>query len=213
MFAGMLGAFILIPIIGILVTVLLFYFILKFYRNENKMTFPEKIRLLRKLVNIVIIIFIVSTCIVGLLLLLVGGTFSFMGASAGTLGILLGIAGAGIQIYFYYLIYKEYKVLINNFEQEKIFEDENVTAFKKIAKVSLWILLFHLAISLVTYVINLIMVAGLYTGNIFMFNGIDINFTFDTTVLVYFIICVILNILSVVFARAVEIHKENQLTI
>ena len=57
------------------------------------------------------------------------------------------------------------------------------------------------------------MVAGLYTGNIFMFNGIDINFTFDTTVLVYFIICVILNILSVVFARAVEIHKENQLTI
>lgn len=53
-----------IPIVGIVVTILIFYFAYKFYRDESKMSFIEKIKFLKRVVKIILVLFVSVLAIV-----------------------------------------------------------------------------------------------------------------------------------------------------
>lgn len=112
------------------------------------------------------------------------------------------------MLYLYYLIYKEYKILINNFEQEIIFEDENVVALKNIAKFSMWILFVTLASSLVGYLATSLLT--FLISNVTGLANSAINGELNANVFIHFIICIVLYILAAIFEKSVEIYKENK---
>lgn len=203
-----------VPIMGIIVTVLIFYFSYKFYRNDAKMSFKEKISFLKKLINFVLIVMGIAVFISVLGMLVVGSGFLMMGI--GLVGLLFTVtllAMIGSVVYLYYLIYKQYKVLMNNFEQEIIFEDENVTAFKTISKVMMWILFLDLAYALIGYIASFIPIVIVMNGGYFddMATIPNISVELNTSIFAYFIVCVVFNVFSVIFEKAVEIHKEKQM--
>lgn len=203
----------IVPIIGIIVTVLLFYFAYKFYRNESKMSFIEKIKFLKRVVKIVLVLFVsVIAIVMFIMLFVILSSMSFGFAGPVIILLLVALAMSGAMLYLYYLIYKEYKVLINNFEQEKIFEDENAVALKNIARVSMWLLFATLAMSLVGYLAASLLtyVISNVTGLANAAKNININGALNANTLIHFIICIVLYILAAVFEKSVEIYKENK---
>ena len=190
-----------IPIVGIIVTILIFYFAYKFYRDESKMSFIEKIKFLKRVVKIILVLFVsVLTIAMFMMLFVILSSMSLGFAGPVIILLLAVVAMSGAMLYLYYLIYKEYKILINNFEQEIIFEDENVVALKNIAKFSMWILFVTLATSLLTFLIS--NVTGLANS--------AINGELNANVFIHFIICIVLYILAAIFEKSVEIYKENK---
>ena len=198
-----------IPIVGIVVTILIFYFAYKFYRDESKMSFIEKIKFLKRVVKIILVLFVSVLAIAMFMMLFVILSSMSLGFAGPVIILLLAVvAMTGAMLYLYYLIYKEYKILINNFEQEIIFEDENVVALKNIAKFSMWILFVTLASSLVGY-----LATSLLTFLISNATGLAnsaINGELNANVFIHFIICIGLYILAAIFEKSVEIYKENK---
>lgn len=198
-----------IPIVGIVVTILIFYFAYKFYRDESKMSFIEKIKFLKRVVKIILVLFVSALAIAMFMMLFVILSSMSLGFAGPVIILLLAVvAMTGAMLYLYYLIYKEYKILINNFEQEIIFEDENVVALKNIAKFSMWILFVTLASSLVGYLATSLLT--FLISNVTGLANSAINGELNANVFIHFIICIVLYILAAIFEKSVEIYKENK---
>lgn len=198
-----------IPIVGIVVTILIFYFAYKFYRDESKMSFIEKIKFLKRVVKIILVLFVSVLAIAMFMMLFVILPSMSLGFAGPVIILLLAVvAMTGAMLYLYYLIYKEYKILINNFEQEIIFEDENVVALKNIAKFSMWILFVTLASSLVGYLATSLLT--FLISNVTGLANSAINGELNANVFIHFIICIVLYILAAIFEKSVEIYKENK---
>ena len=198
-----------IPIVGIVVTILNFYFAYKFYRDESKMSFIEKIKFLKRVVKIILVLFVSVLAIAMFMMLFVILSSMSLGFAGPVIILLLAVvAMTGAMLYLYYLIYKEYKILINNFEQEIIFEDENVVALKNIAKFSMWILFVTLASSLVGYLATSLLT--FLISNVTGLANSAINGELNANVFIHFIICIVLYILAAIFEKSVEIYKENK---
>lgn len=203
------GVISIIPIVGIVVTILLFYYAYKFYRDESKMSFVEKIKFLKRVVKIILVLFVsVLAIAMFMILFVILSSMSLGFAGPVTILLLAVVAMSGAMLYLYYLIYKEYKILINNFEQEIIFEDENVVALKNIAKFSMWILFVTLASSLVGYLATSLLT--FLISNVTGLANTAINGELNANVFIHFIICIVLYILAAIFEKSVEIHKENK---
>ena len=198
-----------IPIVGIVVTILIFYFAYKFYRDESKMSFIEKIKFLKRVVKIILVLFVSVLAIAMFMMLFVILSSMSLGFAGPVIFLLLVVvAMTGAMLYLYYLIYKEYKILINNFEQEIIFEDENVVALKNIAKFSMWILFVTLSSSLVGYLATSLLT--FLISNVTGLANSAINGELNANVFIHFIICIVLYILAAIFEKSVEIYKENK---
>lgn len=198
-----------IPIVGIVVTILIFYFAYKFHRDESKMSFIEKIKFLKRVVKIILVLFVSVLAIAMFMMLFVILSSMSLGFAGPVIILLLAVvAMSGAMLYLYYLIYKEYKILINNFEQEIIFEDENVVALKNIAKFSMWILFVTLASSLVGYLATSLLT--FLISNVTGLANSAINGELNANVFIHFIICIVLYILAAIFEKSVEIYKENK---
>ncbi|MCI5774000.1 MAG: DUF2975 domain-containing protein [Erysipelotrichaceae bacterium] len=210
-----------LPVIAIVLFIIMLYIVLKFDRGEAKMNFVTKIIFLDRSLKLILIFYLIGF-VVGMAVIL--ATSGLLYNSFGVIDNFPAVLGVGsiltsvplfIQLYFYYLIYKEYKILINNLKQEIIFDQNNVKALKKIAKVMIWILILNLILYILSNCsILLVMLAMISNyGNLFMDMNIDINTILDINVLLYFVVCIIFNILAEVMAKATEIYEENQLTI
>lgn len=222
MFINYVKVMLIIPVISILLFALMLFFVLKFDRTEHKMNFVEKIKWLDKTLKLIVILYVGGLLLGLIVIIAVGGIFNASGILAQA-GSYLGTSFAVvllpflIQLYFYYLIYKEYKILINNLLVEKIFDQANVRALKKIAKVTIWILILNLSVYLLGMIVSLLgMLAIIYLpSSLFMVMGTDINFnaTLKADVLVYFVVCIMVNIFAEIMDKATAIYEENKLTI
>lgn len=222
MFINYVKMMLIIPVISILLFALMLFLVLKFDRTEHKMSFIDKIKWLDKTLKLIVILYVGGLLLGLIVVIAVGGIFnasgiltqahSFLGASFAV--VLLPFL---IQLYFYYLIYKEYKILINNLLVEKIFDQANVHALKKIAKVTIWILILNLVVYLLEMIVSLLgMLAIIYLpASLFTVMGTDVNFnaTLNADVLVYFVVCIMVNIFAEIMDKATAIYEENKLTI
>lgn len=222
MFINYVKMMLIIPVISILLFALMLFLVLKFDRTEHKMSFIDKIKWLDKTLKLIVILYVGGLLLGLIVVIAVGGIFnasgiltqahSFLGVSFAV--VLLPFL---IQLYFYYLIYKEYKILINNLLVEKIFDQANVHALKKIAKVTIWILILNLVVYLLEMIVSLLgMLAIIYLpSSLFTVMGTDVNFnaTLNADVLVYFVVCIMVNIFAEIMDKATAIYEENKLTI
>ena len=222
MFINYVKMMLIIPVISILLFALMLFLVLKFDRTEHKISFIDKIKWLDKTLKLIVILYVGGLLLGLIVVIAVGGIFnasgiltqahSFLGASFAV--VLLPFL---IQLYFYYLIYKEYKILINNLLVETIFDQANVHALKKIAKVTIWILILNLVVYLLEMIVSLLgMLAIIYLpASLFTVMGTDVNFnaTLNADVLVYFVVCIMVNIFAEIMDKATTIYEENKLTI
>ena len=222
MFINYVKMMLIIPVISILLFALMLFLVLKFDRTEHKMSFIDKIKWLDKTLKLIVILYVGGLLLGLIVVIAVGGIFnasgiltqahSFLGAS-----LAVALLPFLIQLYFYYLIYKEYKILINNLLVETIFDQANVHALKKIAKVTIWILILNLVVYLLEMIVSLLgMLAIIYLpASLFTVMGTDVNFnaTLNADVLVYFVVCIMVNIFAEIMDKATTIYEENKLTI
>lgn len=202
----------LFPALILLIMSIAFALIFLFMLEEKNMQFKKKIKILKNTVNVVLICFVLSYLIAGLLAIVAFTRLSIYGMNSNTAVMLLLIASPQVfYLVLYYKIYKEYRILINNFEQGCIFEDENTKAFKQIAHLMLLLLVVKLAIS----VLGLIFIHLLanFNFNSMMGMSVNVNYNFDISIVYFFILVLIINIFACVFEKAVAVHKENSLTI
>lgn len=205
-------------LIGILMIGIMLFFVLRFNKKEANMIFRDKIKLIRKLIRIVLIVYIIGYILSLGILIFIGANFNFE-SNGITLMVVMTLIEKLVELIFYYLIFRQYLVLIKNFEQDIIFSDDNVVALKKIAKYMLWILVFNLIVILGGYIINLLISQIILSGNtellynLFGMYDININTNINFDIIVKFIICIAINIVSIVFEKAYDLYEENRLTI
>lgn len=205
-------------LIGILMIGIMLFFVLRFNKKEANMIFRDKIKLIRKLIRIVLIVYIIGYILSLEILIFIGANFNFE-SNGITLMVVMTLIEKLVELIFYYLIFRQYLVLIKNFEQDIIFSDDNVVALKKIAKYMLWILVFNLIVILGGYIINLLISQIILSGNtellynLFGMYDININTNINFDIIVKFIICIAINIVSIVFEKAYDLYEENRLTI
>lgn len=202
----------LLPAFMLVIMSLAFAFVFLFMLEEKKMQFIKKIKILKNTVNVVLICIVMGYLIAGIVALVTFTKMGIYGMNSNTAVMLLLIASPQVfYLLLYIKIYKEYRILINNFEQSMIFENENTNAFKQIAHLLLSLLVVKLAISVVSLIfINLWMNVKSY---IMVGMNVDINYNFDMSIVYFFIMVLIINIFACVFEKAVTVHKENSLTI
>lgn len=202
----------LLPALMLAIMSLAFAFVFLFLLEEKKMQFIKKIKILKNTVNAVLICIVIGYLIAGIIALMTFTQMGIYGMNSNTTVMMLLIASPQvIYLLLYYKIYKEYRILINNFEQSIIFEDENTKAFKQIAHLLLLLLAVKLAISVIGLIfINVLMNVKSY---IMIGMNVDINYNFDMSIVYFFIMVLIINIFACVFEKAVAVHKENSLTI
>lgn len=205
-------------LIGILMIGIMLFFVLRFNKKEANMIFRDKIKLIRKLIRIVLIVYIIGYILSLGILIFIGANFNFE-SNGITLMVVMTLIEKLVELIFYYLIFRQYLVLIKNFEQDIIFSDDNVVALKKIAKYMLWILVFNLIVILGGYIINLLISQIILSGNtellynLFGMYDININTNINFDIIVKFIICIAINIVSIAFEKAYDLYEENRLTI
>lgn len=206
----------LIPVLALIILILSLGLIYWFVKNEKTMKFGKKIRLLKISVNVMLILLIVGYLIAIMFYLLTVVRYNPK--------MLLILSGIMIpQIIFliiYGLIYRQYRILIKNFEVENIFDMANAVAFKKIASLTLWLfcikLIFKvLSVLLIAVVINVShhSLDGIMLAQMLGTMNVNLTYNFDFSLIYFFIIVLLINILAYVFEKAVEIYHENQLTI
>lgn len=202
----------LLPAFMLVIMSLAFAFVFLFMLEEKKMQFIKKIKILKNTVNVVLICIVIGYLIAGIVALVTFTQMGIYGMNSNTAVMLLLIASPQVfYLLLYIKIYKEYRILINNFEQSMIFENENTKAFKQIAHLLLLLLVVKLAISVIGLIfVNLFMNVKSY---IMVGMNVDINYNFDMSIVYFFIMVLIINIFACVFEKAVAVHKENSLTI
>lgn len=202
----------LLPAFMLVIMSLAFAFVFLFMLEEKKMQFIKKIKILKNTVNVVLICIVIGYLIAGIVALVTFTQMGIYGMNSNTAVMLLLIASPQVfYLLLYIKIYKEYRILINNFEQSMIFENENTNSFKQIAHLLLLLLVVKLAISVIGLIfVNLFMNVKSY---IMVGMNVDINYNFDMSIVYFFIMVLIINIFACVFEKAVAVHKENSLTI
>lgn len=182
----------------------------------KKMQFSKKIKLLKISVNVML-----SLLIFGYLIAILFYLFTVVRYNSKMFLVLFGMMIPQIVfLIMYVLIYRQYLILIKNFEAENIFDTANAAAFKKIASLTLWLfcikLIFTvLSVLMIAVVINLSQhsLDGIMLAQMLGAMNVNLNYNFDFSLIYFFIIVLLVNISATVFEKAVEVYHENQLTI
>ena len=183
----MQGIFILF-ILGTLAFTGFLFYLIKSVKDDN---YDNSLRFLNIMVKFGLIIYIGSSIIFTFIALFYIGDFVL---------ITVTVIKQMITTIFFILIYKKTMNLLDNLNTSKIFLLDNAIFARDIG-------LYFLYLS-VTEIL-----AGFALGILFI-NEID-TFTLSTnsTIFVYIIIGLVLQIFSKILIKAVQIHNENQLTI
>ncbi len=190
-----------------------------FLRKEGGGAFSAKIGLLRKSMNIVLIVLAAAYVLKGLVLLLrVIVSFTHINSNS-LVFIFCGAVVYVVKGVLYLRIYRSYRSLMDNFVTERIFVEANGVAFKQLSKDLMRVfcvdLLAQLGLLGWTFVVTHRLSVDMF-GAISAINGVPllqpykIIFDFDEVfALIYFFVVVLgVTMVSVVFERMIENDRK-----
>lgn len=108
-----------------------------------------------------------------------------------------------IEIIYFIIIFKFAKKLLENLTEEKIFIDENYVLTKDIGSHFIYLAVVEIVAGLVLGIFRVL-------ANLEFF---EFRLVTNTVVILYLVIGIILLIVAFILKKAIEIYKENQLTI
>ncbi|WP_162146866.1 DUF2975 domain-containing protein [Acholeplasma granularum] len=116
--------------------------------------------------------------------------------------VLVNILKYLFETVIFFLIFNETRFLLSQFKKEIIFDKSNAFSISKIGK------------GFITLT-SIEIITGLLFGVASFIGSTNKNYTlsFDITTFIYISIGFILYLLSIIYAKAVDIYEENQLTI
>lgn len=191
----------------VIVNAIFLYFVYSFYKKETMMEIKDKSVYLKRAVNIFLVVVVFLMIISGIGVLSLFSMITLFDQTMITI-VFLSAIPICIILYFCFLIYKEYKIIQLNLENNLIFIQANLDAMKKIKKVLFWILLLNISFSIIVGISYLLF----FRQFIFQMSDIKMDYNFDGASVFNFILCIAFTIGTDVFEKAVLLHqdKENQ---
>lgn len=107
-----------------------------------------------------------------------------------------------INVIVFFFVYQNIRLLLKNLESNIIFTEQNFTLTKKIGELFLSLAFLEVIVGFIYDLLDVI------SGN-----GYSFEVTTNFSIFIYVIIGLLLFLVSKILEKAIEIYKENQLTI
>lgn len=189
-------------LLGILIIALLM--LIYYMKKESQLSFQFKLKLTKICINIGLFIIGLMLAFGALVIMPIILLIFSQSVLAGVMYLLFALGLLALYMLPVIKLLKAYFRLMKHLSNEEFFIDENVSDVKIIAQCTNRLLLINLFFLLLNCIITL------GTGSILSTASNDFGFESWTG---QFLAVLLLNLISVLFAKSTEIYKENRLTI
>lgn len=189
-------------LLGILIIAL--FMLIYYMKKESQLSFQFKLKLIKICINFGLLIIGLMLAFGALVMMPIIILIFSKSMLAGIIYLLFALVLLALYMLPAIRLLKAYFCLMKHLSNEEFFIDENVSDVKIIAQCTNRLLLMNLIFLL----LNSILTLG--TGSILSTASNDFGFESWTG---QFLAVLLLNLISVLFAKSTEIYKENRLTI
>lgn len=189
-------------LLGILIIALLM--LIYYMKKESQLSFQFKLKLIKICINTGLLIIGLMLAFGALVIMPIILLIFSQSVLAGVMYLLFALGLLALYMLPVIKLLKAYFRLMKHLSNEEFFIDENVSDVKIIAQCTNRLLLINLFFLLLNCIITL------GTGSILSTASNDFGFESWTG---QFLAVLLLNLISVLFAKSTELYKENRLTI